>query len=258
MTERERAIELLKKLYGPLKEGNRVESSRYSLKEIASNLGYDEGQLSRILNPGHGKESSEDTYRRLSQRLEMNIAAEDNKGSNVWKFVAAILAVLCAVLAFQNFAETEEENPEILNPEKRLNGPELKAFLDIYQGFIEYRLVALGVGVNAELKEGIFDETGYEERINTLRDDIETIIVTARDRVKDINLYSPQGVELSAVFEENANNQIDSNLADVLPLLLNKSIPTSSLINVITNKTDHVQSSYRSILDSIAYPETNQ
>jgi len=36
MTEREKAIELLGKLYGPMKEGERVESAKLSLKEIAT------------------------------------------------------------------------------------------------------------------------------------------------------------------------------------------------------------------------------
>lgn len=235
-----------------MKEGERVESAKLSLKGIAADLGYDEGQLSRILNPGHGKEKSDETYKRLTQRLTKNLEAEEGKKRHTLTMtLVGVIGALLLALISQFFFKT---SPPPETKAKVFTESELKAFLEIYHGYIEQSLITQGVNFNAELKEGVLDETDEETQIRSLRENIETIILKARDHVKAMNLQTPQGVELSAFFKRNENNQIDKNLADLLPLLLNESTPTTSIIQAILRKTDYVQQSNRTVFDSIADP----
>ena len=71
LSERDNMLQLLVEAYGSLKDSPRIEFENNNLKDIAKELGYDEGQLSRTFNPPKGKDISRDSYKRVIQRLSI-------------------------------------------------------------------------------------------------------------------------------------------------------------------------------------------
>jgi CTP-dependent riboflavin kinase len=260
LIEKDKALTLLADVFGPMKEGSRVESMEYSLRDMAHQLGYDDSQLSRILNPPVGTEKSADTYRRLSQRLNLIKSAEENerliktaeehkslvKNYRRLTLLLAGFTILLAGCLFYSFStvKTAETN--------HLTAEEMESLTDLYNDYIKASLVAEALLFNGAVKEGLYEQPEYSGQLNSLRERIQNTISEGRSNLKGVQLYTPNGYELSALFEKFNENKLDKNLADVIPFLLDKTIPSSALEKEIAEKMTNIQNRNKVVFDSVA------
>lgn len=249
MTEREKAIELLGKLYGPMKEGERVESAKLSLKEIATDLGYDEGQLSRILNPGHGKEKSDETYKRLTQRLTKNLEAEQGKKRHkLTMTLFGVVGCLLLALASQFFFKSSAKTVEV---ERRLNAEEANEMINLYNGFIRYQLINRGLVFNNYVREGIYKPDEIEQHTQDLQKEITALLFSTREQLGKVHLLTENRIELSTLLKKFNRNNVEENLAEVIPLLLNTQISSADIETAIRKRVEGIQTENRTVFDSI-------
>lgn len=249
MTERERTIKLLSQLYGPLKKGERIELKNYSLKEVAADLGYDEGQLSRNLNPGHGKKKSDETYRRINHRLKMNQAA---KKAKLWKVLTTVFAFGCVVLGLLLITtNSSEPNPKIEIKERRLTKEEVAEITDLFNGYIRSQLVVRGLVFNSNFKEGIYKLDDIEEHAGLLESQVKDLLSGSRKQLGKAHLIAENGVELSSMYERFNRNNIDSNLSAILKVLIEPNISAAQIEEAIENRVKGIQRENVAVFDSI-------
>lgn len=248
MTERKKALYLLAELYGPMKKGERVESEKHSSRKIANELGYDEGQLSRILNPGHGKEKSDETYRRLAQRLKMNKEAKRGK---LFRALSIIFGIISLVLASQYFLGPNSTQVEV-SSQNRLTASETSEMITLYNNYIQSQLINQGLVFNSQVKEGIYVPGEFDSHFENLAIEINNSLSNTRKLLAKIHLHTQNGIELSAMFENFNENNINSNLEGLIEVLVNKDISTSNLANIIASRVGYIQTRNAARFDSIA------
>lgn len=234
-----------------MKEGSRVESQRHSLREIANLLGYDEGQLSRILNPPIGKNKSDDTYKRLCIRISQIKQISDVADTLKWyKWIVAtttLLAVLFALLWL-----LPSQNKPVEASGNLLTITEMEAVINLHNDYVMSSLIAEGLLFNGAIKEGVYQEMELERQLNNLRERIQNTITKGRKNLKKARLYTPNGYELSVLLARFNKNDIEDNLMEIRTFLVNSQIPASVLEKEITRKMINIQNKNIMVFDSVA------
>ena len=244
-------LELMIRRYGALKDSSRIEFTGNSLKNISKELGYDDGQISRTLNPPHGKEISDESYKRVVQRLTIILENARLKKRESWILVTLALALIVLLANGYSILKRNESSLASNNPtikEYRLTKAERHTFTDMYGELIQYK-IALEIAIfHTSLKEGKYKgKEGYY--LNELKGRIATIIEDTRKQLRRTNIRVENGKILSEIYKENSINNIGKGFAELKENLINTSISTSQLKDAVITKIEAIQTENGKLFD---------
>lgn len=271
--ERQKMIELLKKLFGPLKESTRIEFEKinFKSKDIAERLGADTSYVSRMLNPPINNPNSEDSYQRFNKRLSILIDL-DQKGGRIQELenqlkeqssnngtlsrslgktlpflaVLFILAIGITYWITKKIVKTEKASEEVeveVLPvhDPMLNKSESRELFDIYGGYIQYRLAVETLEFHEMFKTGKYDnQLNYQ--IQELANRVNKIFEEGRRTMRGTNIRYQDGVLFSDIYEKYSRlNNVEKNINELLPLLTNKEAQSVDIIHAVTERAERQQ-----------------
>ena len=269
---RESLVKIISEHFGEaLREENSnrvIKFGRYKLNEIAKELDYTNSQFSRRINPNLGEEYKEDTYREsiirtknviqireLKQQLETVKSEQKEKTSkeNSFKNLALILAAIAAFIAFQ-YATYEPEPIIVKVPAKDgecvLNESQLNATIEWQKENIQRAVALECLLFNLGVKDQTFENVEFEGK--QLEERTEQIILNAREKIKEMGLLLPNGMNLANMFSETYSmDKMKENYERILPFLKNPNAPYREIITRVTNEARKDQNISRVTFDSI-------
>lgn len=242
LSEREKMVALLDKAYGARKEGSTIEYKSCSNESIAEELGADSGQFSRTLNPPIGKEKSEEAHRKYNTRLEL-ILSNRSKSSQIKRLQMACGGILLMFIASLIWPLSPSKNLQTPSqPSLNLTLEEQRAIFDLYGGYVQYRLTLESLAFNSSVKDNLYQEDELKHQVGELAKRCDTGIEDARRIMRRTHLRNHNGILLANLYEKySKHNKVDENLGDLIPLLTNKEVSVSEIINSITSKIQQIQ-----------------
>lgn len=264
---RKNMIDLLRNYYGKPADSVRLEWKNISLKRMAAELGYDSGYLSRLLNPSRDTAESIVSYDRVSGRVESLLkvralekqlvtqATQDE--SQKWMLLAITFLLIALVVTGMwgwNRGSSSETVPEKTNNiapasrddvvttnDLRLTDNEMQGVIELYHGYLQYRMAAEGVIFQEKIRSGQYENnvTGLK---NELKERVQRVINEGREFIKQSHLRHANGVLMSTSLEEySTNNNVDQNLGKLLPTLMNKEATSLEIIDAVTQAVNSAQ-----------------
>lgn len=137
----------------------------------------------------------------------------------------------------------DENKPNLPDPSDYrlvMNLTQQRNIFDLYSKYIKYHIALEGLKFNSSVKEGLYDDDP-DFHIGALKNDCINVIVQARKMIYRTSLHTPNGVALSDLFEEKADNQLDRSIRELLPILTSKTVSVDKLSEAILAKIDLIQ-----------------
>ncbi len=240
----------LAELYGDYGDQARA-SFVVSNKDIATELGYDEGQFSRILNPSLGKAPTDQVYARLAQRVqhladsrrkdveigevrdELARARRGQRNMGLAATAAGVVAVLVSGYSFATSAEGV--GPTTVEIQQRR-----RATLEMYCQEVRQEMANEALMYrDAEL---LGMHVGEEER-HARELAIKFANITPRMRLilSRMEVPTEAGIPLAEVLEQVADNQIEQNVREALPLARDPRVSARNLHDLVIARVQVVQ-----------------
>lgn len=249
--EREEMLNLMVKHYGGFKKSNRIVFANISNKKVAEELGYDEGYLSKAINPPEGKEISSNAYKKINQRLSLIIENEELKGKlkhsekqgnreNLLKWALVISCLALFISGWFNIQNYQTPKNNNSNSNLKLNTEQRNEVLTLYGEAIRYKLIIEGLIFSYSLREEIY-KNEPEHYGKELKAKLPTLIKPIRSVLKRTKLQAENGQNLSDFVEEHARNNFDENFKELLPALTNLSLPPRNLAAIIGINIERTQ-----------------
>lgn len=246
-------IKLLTKLYGPSKGEDRIDFLNFTSKEIATDLGYDESQFSRILNPGIGKEPSVDSYQKIITRVLQNLENKKIKEENIrlkwWRIIAlsTILALIMFIFAITFLKRVDNVNLQKgIQPENVLDVTQIINFLELHGVSIQNQLAVQGLLFNLKIREKKLTLEEEQVEMKKLEQDVKLILERGRSKIESLRFMTADGESLKRHIEKCYSLDSDStglknDFRKVIPHLVNKDIEPQELVKMIKNQADEAQ-----------------
>lgn len=245
---RDSLLTLLKKLYGPYKGEDRIDFINVTSKEIASELGYDEGQFSRIVNPGFGKEPSIETYQKIINRLKQNL--ENKKLSNTNKRLKLIVLFLLflLLLAAGKLVITSLNNPNRLpsSPHYTLDLTQVINLFEWHGIGIQNQLAVEGLLFNLKIREGNLTAEEENSELEKLEQEVGIILKNGRSKLEAFRFESKEGTNLRMLLDacyalDSDSTGLKRDFIKVIPYLTKKEINHQDLVKIIKNQAHEAQ-----------------
>jgi len=261
-SERQKMLNLMIQSYGKLKDSPRVEFVNVTLKEIANELTYDTGQLSKILNPPSHQAPSDKIYRKVIQRLSLVVENKELKARLkaqahqqqpiAWKKPLLLLS-LAALLFYGWFTLNQPTNSQqkLLATEHVLTKDQRIAVMELYAKTVQYEMTLEGLIYHYSLHKGLYDKDTSGHYLAELYDRLPIIIAKNRSLLKKTKLRTEDGSYLEEIASHNTDNEnaLPKIFEKLTPNLTNLKLSPNDVVNNVRRDIEGVQQTYFSLME---------